>query len=160
MADRIVVMNGGVVQQVGKPEHLYARPANLFVAGFIGSPAMNLVSLPCEDGRILPATLNLPLPSPASAEKSVWFGIRPEHITDRPEEGHLTLSATVLQRELMGADYLLHVSTPLGTLRYTRRHRGAVPEKGDTLTLGFSSSDIHLFHTDLHHNLHQEIDHV
>ncbi len=46
MADRIVVMNGGHVQQVGRPEYLYANPANLFVAGFIGSPAMNLLSLP------------------------------------------------------------------------------------------------------------------
>lgn len=160
MADRIVVMNGGVVQQVGKPEHLYAWPANLFVAGFIGSPAMNLLSLPCAEGRVQPDVLNLPLPPSASTQTNVWLGIRPEHITDSPEEGQLMLSATVVQRELMGADYLLHVSTPVGTLRYTRRHRGVVPEKGDTLTLGFSPSDVHLFHIDQHHNLHQEIDHV
>ena len=76
------------------------------------------------------------------------------------EEGHLRLSATVLQRELMGADYLLHVSTPIGTLRFSRRHRGAVPEKGDTLTLGFSPGDIHLFHAEQQHNLLQEIDHA
>ena len=133
MADRIVVMNGGHVQQVGRPEYLYAHPANLFVAGFIGSPAMNLLSLP---------------------------GIRPEHISDRVEEGHLRLCATVLQRELMGADYLLHVSTPIGTLRFSRRHRGAVPEKGDTLILGFSPADIHLFHAEQQHNLLQEIDHA
>ncbi|WP_215197542.1 hypothetical protein [Escherichia coli] len=53
MADRIVVMNGGHVQQVGHPEYLYANPANLFVAGFIGSPAMNLLSLPCANGEVL-----------------------------------------------------------------------------------------------------------
>ncbi|MBN0336192.1 sugar ABC transporter ATP-binding protein, partial [Pseudomonas aeruginosa] len=53
MADRIVVMNGGHVQQVGRPEYLYANPANLFVAGFIGSPAMNLLSLPCANGAVL-----------------------------------------------------------------------------------------------------------
>ncbi len=112
MADRIVVMNGGHVQQVGRPEYLYAHPANLFVAGFIGSPAMNLLSLPCADGEVQLGDLRHPPPSRYRDESRVWFGIRPEHISDRVEEGHLRLSATVLQRELMGADYLLHVSTP------------------------------------------------
>ena len=135
MADRIVVMNGGHVQQVGRPEYLYANPANLFVAGFIGSPAMNLLSLP-------------------------WLGVRPEHITDRVEEGHLRLPATVLQRELMGADYLLHVSTPIGTLRFSRRHRGTVPEKGESLPIGFSPADVHLFHAETQHNLLMECNHV
>ena len=160
MADRIVVMNGGHVQQVGRPEYLYAHPANLFVAGFIGSPAMNLLSLPCADGEVQLGDLRHPLPPRYRDESRVWFGIRPEHISDRVEEGHLRLCATVLQRELMGADYLLHVSTPIGTLRFSRRHRGAVPEKGDTLILGFSPADIHLFHAEQQHNLLQEIDHA
>jgi sn-glycerol 3-phosphate transport system ATP-binding protein len=57
----------------------------------------------------------------------------------------------------MGADYLLHVSTPIGTLRFSRRHRGAVPEKGDA-DLGFSPADVHLFHAEQQHNLlHQAI---
>ncbi|WEJ88997.1 MAG: ABC transporter ATP-binding protein [Klebsiella huaxiensis] len=160
MADRIVVMNGGLVQQVGRPEYLYANPANLFVAGFIGSPAMNLLSLPCADGEVLLGEQRHPLPPRCREESQVWLGIRPEHISDRVEESHLRLPATVLQRELMGADYLLHVSTPIGTLRFSRRHRGAVPEKGDSLLLGFSPGDIHLFHAEKQHNLLQEIDHV
>jgi sn-glycerol 3-phosphate transport system ATP-binding protein len=153
MADRIVVMNAGHVQQVGRPEHLYAHPANLFVAGFIGSPAMNLLSLPCADGEVRLGELRHPLPPGYRDESRVWLGLRPEHISDRVEEGHLRLCATVLQRELMGADYLLHVSTPIGTLRFSRRHRGAVPEKGDSLILGFSPGDIHLFHAEQQHNL-------
>lgn len=153
MADRIVVMNGGHVQQVGRPEYLYANPANLFVAGFIGSPAMNLLSLPCADGEVLLGELRYPLPPRYREESRVWLGIRPEHISDRVEESHLRLPATVLQRELMGADYLLHVSTPIGTLRFSRRHRGAVPEKGDSLILGFSPADVHLFHAEKQHNL-------
>ena len=103
MADRIVVMNGGHVQQVGRPEYLYAHPANLFVAGFIGSPAMNLLSLPCADGEVRLGDLRHPLPSRYRDEPRVWFGIRPEHISDRVEEGHLRLSATVLQRETDGS---------------------------------------------------------
>ncbi|AVE79372.1 ABC transporter ATP-binding protein [Klebsiella michiganensis] len=160
MADRIVVMNGGHVQQVGRPEYLYANPTNLFVAGFIGSPAMNLLSLPCADGEVLLGELRYPLPSRYREESRVWLGIRPEHISDRVEESHLRLPATVLQRELMGADYLLHVSTPIGTLRFSRRHRGAVPEKGDSLILGFSPADVHLFHAEKQHNLLMETDHV
>lgn len=160
MADRIVVMNGGHVQQVGRPEHLYASPANLFVAGFIGSPAMNLLSLPCRHGEVEIGEARHPLPSGYRSETRVWLGIRPEHLTDHPTPAALTLPATVVQRELMGADYLLHVSTPIGTLRYTRRHRGAVPDKGDALTLHFSPTDLHLFHAEHQHNLLQEIDHV
>ncbi len=145
MADRIVVMNGGHVQQVGRPEYLYANPANLFVAGFIGSPAMNLLSLPCANGDVLLGEQRHPLPPRHRDQTRVWLGVRPEHITDRVEEGHLRLPATVLQRELMGADYLLHVSTPIGTLRFSRRHRGTVPEKGESLPIGFSPADVHLF---------------
>lgn len=160
MADRIVVMNGGHVQQVGRPEHLYAHPANLFVAGFIGSPAMNLLSLPCANGEVLLCEQRLPLPAHARDLHDVWLGIRPEHITDAPEEGQLVLPATVIQRELMGADYQLHVSTPIGNLRYIRRHRGDVPSKGDTLSVGFSPLDCHLFNAETRLNLHQEKDHA
>lgn len=53
----------------------------------------------------------------------------------------------------MGADYLLHVSTPIGTLRFSRRHRGTVPEKGESLPIGFSPADVHLFHAETQHNL-------
>ncbi|MDP1265455.1 TOBE domain-containing protein, partial [Klebsiella pneumoniae] len=74
----------------------------------------------------------------------VWLGVRPEHITDPVDEVHLRLPETVLQRELMGADYLLHVITPIGTLRFRRRHRGSVPEIGESLLVGFSPADVHL----------------
>lgn len=160
MADRIVVMNGGHVQQVGRPEYLYANPANLFVAGFIGSPAMNLLSLPCVDGNVQLGEQRHPLPPRHRDQTRVWLGVRPEHITDRVEEGHLRSPATVLQRELMGADYLLHVSTPIGTLRFSRRHRGTVPEKGESLLVGFSPADVHLFHAETQHNLLMECNHV
>ncbi|WP_342322374.1 ABC transporter ATP-binding protein [Kosakonia sp. BYX6] len=160
MADRIVVMKGGHVQQIGRPEHLYAHPANLFVAGFMGSPAMNLLSLPCANGEVQLGEQRLPLPAHASHLPEVWFGIRPEHITDTPEAGQLVLPATVTQRELMGADYQLYVSTPIGNLRFIRRHRGDVPNKGDTLSVGFFPLDSHLFDAQTQLNLHQETDHA
>ncbi|CAK9884362.1 MAG: sn-glycerol-3-phosphate import ATP-binding protein UgpC [Candidatus Erwinia impunctatus] len=156
MADRIVVMNQGVVQQVGTPEYLYAHPVNRFVAGFIGSPAMNLLALPCADGQVLLGEQRHPLPLVYRDQHNVTMGIRPEHITDAPEGCDFILPATVTQRELMGADYLLHLMTPVGPLRYCRRHETAVPQKGETLRIGFSASALHLFHSENHHSLHQE----
>jgi sn-glycerol 3-phosphate transport system ATP-binding protein len=73
---------------------------------------MNLLSLPCADGQVLPGEQRYPPPPRCRKESQVWLGIRPEHISNRVEESHLRLPATVLQRELMGADYLPHVSPP------------------------------------------------
>ncbi|MGM3162360.1 ABC transporter ATP-binding protein [Dickeya undicola] len=162
MADRIVVMNDGEVQQVGTPEQLYAFPTNRFVAGFIGSPAMNLITLPCEDGAMRLGEQMLPLPPHTNQHQQVIFGIRPEHLSDAPEaEQHtLRLSGIVTQRELMGADYLLHISTPIGELRYSRKNRGDAPMVGDTVNLGFSPFDVHLFHADTQQNLYQETSHA
>ena len=83
MADQIVVMNDGRVEQIGAPLQLYDRPANLFVAGFIGSPAMNFISGTVgEDGFKTPDGLILPLDANAGAHvgSSAVYGIRPEHL--------------------------------------------------------------------------------
>src|SRR5262249_4830863 len=84
MADTIVVMNGGNVEQIGSPLELYDNPANLFVAGFIGSPAMNFVSGKLANGSAASVTLSngsgLPAPSCTEANgRDVTLGVRPEH---------------------------------------------------------------------------------
>ncbi len=84
MADKIVVMHDGIVEQVGAPLELYDRPANLFVAGFIGSPAMNVLEGRLEGGGFVTrGGLRLPVSqAPAGAEgRSVVYGIRPEHFS-------------------------------------------------------------------------------
>ena len=78
MADKIVVMHGGRVEQIGAPLDLYDRPANLFVAGFIGSPAMNLLRGRVEPEGFAIGGAHLPLPPNAVAGEAV-YGIRPEH---------------------------------------------------------------------------------
>ncbi len=78
MADKIVVMHGGRVEQIGAPLELYDRPANLFVAGFIGSPAMNLLRGRVEPQGFAVGGTHLPLPPGAVAGEAV-YGIRPEH---------------------------------------------------------------------------------
>ena len=81
MADKIVVMNAGNVEQIGAPLELYDRPANLFVAGFIGSPAMNFFPGRVEQGQFRVADVFMPLPPGATAKDgaAVTYGIRPEH---------------------------------------------------------------------------------
>ena len=91
MADKIVVMHDGIVEQIGAPLELYDRPVNLFVAGFIGSPAMNMI-----EGRLSPSDASvflttagtaLPLARPMDAAKgkALIYGLRPEHVRLRGE---------------------------------------------------------------------------
>jgi multiple sugar transport system ATP-binding protein len=114
--DRVAVMRAGVIQQVGAPEELYERPRNLFVAGFIGSPAMNFLPGTLEDGRLRTALGDLVLPAAllarlqrAGAGRDLILGIRPEHFEDaalvdgRLADG-LTFSAVIDVLESLGAD--------------------------------------------------------
>ncbi|MEV0698516.1 sn-glycerol-3-phosphate ABC transporter ATP-binding protein UgpC [Saccharopolyspora sp. NPDC050389] len=89
LGDRVVVLRGGVVQQVGAPQHLYEHPANLFVAGFIGSPAMNFAPVELADGVLRGPLGDVPLSDrirtaleSADAPRELVLGIRPEHFED------------------------------------------------------------------------------
>ena len=92
LADKIVVMRGGAIEQVGRPLELYHRPANLFVAGFIGSPTMNFA-----DGAI------------AARAGAATIGVRPEHLVVAPEGAW---TGTVSHAEHLGADTMLYVEVP------------------------------------------------
>jgi multiple sugar transport system ATP-binding protein len=108
MADRIVVMRDGIVEQQGAPLDLYDRPANTFVAGFIGSPAMNMVPGTVRAGREVEFAggVRLPVPDDARAAdgQPVLFGIRPEHCA--PSDGGLPAEVVVV--EPTGADTQLY----------------------------------------------------
>jgi multiple sugar transport system ATP-binding protein len=89
LGDRVVVMRGGYIQQVGDPQTLYDRPVNLFVAGFIGSPAMNFLAATVEEDKLRTALGDLPIGgrtraalSGADAPRQLILGIRPEHFED------------------------------------------------------------------------------
>ncbi|MEM5947432.1 sn-glycerol-3-phosphate ABC transporter ATP-binding protein UgpC [Spirochaetia bacterium 38H-sp] len=120
MADKIVVMRDGIIQQIGSPLHLYNNPANLFVAGFIGSPPMNFLSstLSEENGRLVADEGDFKVMVPAEFEsvlkeyvgKPVVFGIRPEDM-EFDESGKGEIQATVDVVEPLGAEIHLYLST-------------------------------------------------
>jgi len=124
MGDRIVVMRDGVVQQVDTPINLYERPANLFVAGFIGSPAMNFVDASLVDAagtlRLAADGFQVEVPREVAAQVRPWagrqvvFGIRPEDIQDRALAASpnpaWTIRATVDVHEPLGSDVILYLT--------------------------------------------------
>jgi multiple sugar transport system ATP-binding protein len=108
MADRIVVLNGGRIEQIGTPEELYDRPANLFVAGFIGSPSMNMLpgTVARDGGFVLESGTRLAgLLAPAASGQAVVLGVRPEHVLfdAAPANG----AARVLEVQPTGADTIV-----------------------------------------------------
>ena len=123
LGDRVVVMRGGVVEQVGAPQHLYDHPANLFVAGFIGSPSMNFLPGTVENHALRTALGDLPLTDrlrraleAARSPREVILGIRPEHFEDAAlVEEHkrvpgAVFSAQVDVLESMGSDKYAYFS--------------------------------------------------
>ena len=149
LADRIVVMNGGRIEQVGTPLDLYGRPANLFVAGFIGSPGMNLLPGRLVDHAAGRARIDLgdgtsfDLLTPATAPQPVTIGIRPEHIRlGGAEQISLTGEATVV--EMLGSDTFVHLRTGEHTL-VVRDTAGRRMRRGETITVSWAETDCHLF---------------
>ena len=149
MGDRVAVLNKGVLQQVDSPRELYDHPINSFVAGFIGSPAMNLLTLPCENGR--PLIGGQPMDIEVSNERTqITLGIRPEHCTVVAEETVEELPgtrvhATVDIVEELGSDAFVYTSLNSGEGEMVSRLGEDVPKVGDQVEIALDSSRIHLF---------------
>ncbi len=143
MADKIVVMRAGRIEQVGRPLELYDRPANTFVATFIDSPAMNLFGGRAEDGRfVLDDGTALPLPVRTRHADIRSYGIRPEHLA-LSDAGH-GVAATVQLVEPTGAETMLVVKIGDRTATIVLRDRIDV-RSGQTITLSMDQTKIHLF---------------
>jgi multiple sugar transport system ATP-binding protein len=125
MADQIVVFRDGRIEQVGSPLEIYRKPANLFVAGFIGSPRMNFLS-----GQ------------PARSRDAATIGIRPEHLMIIPEGD---LQATVRLVEHLGSEALVHAELPDRTPLTVRGPEAVAVKAGDLISLKADSRHIHRF---------------
>ena len=150
LGDRLMVLNDGIVEQIGTPLELYDRPRTVFVAGFIGSPAMNFV-----EGRIrddgssveLAGGATLPFSGRGKGERDVVVGVRPEHFVIAEEPDKL-LSVKVDVVEELGADTIIHGHcTGAGTDLSVRvaGFRGARP--GDDLPIRIDLDHVHAFDT-------------
>ncbi|MBZ9967593.1 ABC transporter ATP-binding protein [Mesorhizobium sp. BR1-1-2] len=147
MADRIVVMHDGVVQQVGAPLDLYDRPANMFVAGFIGSPGMNFLPARVEKGGVADAVLSdgqklrLPHSLPLREGDAVTVGLRPEHIR-LADDG--TLQGEVVVVEPLGLSTQFYVKLAGQQLCVFAMGRAGV-KPGDTVRLSADPAALHVF---------------
>ncbi len=142
MGDRIAVMDAGILQQVGTPGEIYDHPANLFVAGFIGSPTMNFVPVTTHNGSAKAAGFTVKLPHSVKATKAT-LGFRPEAVTDRVEDGNaIEMQVEVVER--LGSDQFLYgsVGGDTVTARVDPRMQVAAGEK---VKLGLDTRSLHLF---------------
>ncbi len=163
MGDRIVVMRDGLVQQVDSPLNLYEKPANLFVAGFIGSPAMNFIeaTVARRDGQtVLDAdSFKMDIPADIAGHAREWvgrkviFGIRPEDIQDRAFARDVNpawaLKAMVDVHEPLGSDVILYLSTgPHSIVARVDAHSDA--RMGQPAEVVFNMRKMHLFDPQTH----------
>ena len=152
MGERICVLKAGVIQQVDTPTALYDRPANAFVASFIGSPEMNIVKAQLREGAVELGGVRLPLPAgrfKPTADGAVQFGLRPEHIGLGPKPSSIAVEASLKFCEHMGAEVFTYVD--IGGVAFSARipaEEGTALTtlpRGSALTLHFQMNHAHLF---------------
>ncbi|MGY0060599.1 ABC transporter ATP-binding protein [Streptomyces sp. LZ34] len=169
MGDRVAVLKDGLLQQVDSPRNMYDRPNNLFVAGFIGSPAMNLVEVPITDGGVKFGNSVVPVSREAlsaaadKGDSTVTVGVRPEHfdvveengaaakaLTKASKDAPAGLAVTVNVVEELGADgYVYGTADVSGEVKdlVVRVNGRQVPEKGTQLHVVPRPGEIHVFST-------------
>jgi len=153
LADRLIVLNGGGIEQIGAPVDVYDRPASTFVAGFIGSPAMNLVPVRSENGRLRAESgAGLDAPNLHGADRYL-LGVRPEHLDISGEKATgadgLSMEFTVNVLEPVGAEsYIYGQLDGTGPEIVVRAPSHARYDHGTVLYLNAPASDIHFFDAD------------
>jgi multiple sugar transport system ATP-binding protein len=152
MADKIVVLSAGLIEQVGSPLELYHRPNNLFVAGFIGSPKMNFLKTTASPGA--KGTINVALPGggkialPAGKAtvgntESVTLGVRPEHV--ELQGGDAKLKGTLKLAEYLGSETMFYLALEDGTDFAVKADGLAKAATGAKMTVGIPAKACHLF---------------
>ncbi|WP_133513265.1 ABC transporter ATP-binding protein [Candidatus Thiosymbion oneisti] len=181
LGHRIAVLRKGEIQQTGTPRELYGRPANLFVAGFVGSPAMNLLPASIEENRLILPMSEVALPEDSSynlprGKREVIVGIRPENFrhANRSDAGVLEFRARLEVVEWLGADLFVHFDVRANTggrlsalhreLELDAGHDGCLrvvarlgadirAQEGETIDLSVEPGDVHLFDSETGENI-------
>jgi len=171
LGDRIVIMKDGFIQQIGTPQEVFDQPANLFVAGFIGSPQMNFFDgqLSKKDGKyqiqvgeaaiVLADEAQERLSQRGAGDQAVVVGIRPEHISFATTPGSHTIASKVDVSEMMGSEVYLHVNAVgrdvvlrIPTVELPAEHRSGIPY-GTDIHFTFRPELVHLFDPQTEKNL-------
>jgi multiple sugar transport system ATP-binding protein len=171
LGDRIVIMKDGFIQQIGTPQDVFERPANLFVAGFIGSPQMNFFDAKLtrkgDQYQLIVAGATMELSEAAQkvlrekniGDMNVVAGARPEHITFSPNADVHTISSSVDVSEMMGSELYLHVTSEgkdvvlrIPTIELPTEYRAGIPH-GVEVHFTFRPELIHLFDSETQKNL-------
>ncbi len=152
LGHRLAVVNGGVIEQIGTPIEIYERPQTTFVAGFIGSPSMNLIKGRIDDsgGAVLlgdGARQKLDGKDPALAGRKVIFGARPEHLQVTPaDSASLTLTVSIVEQ--LGADSLVHGTFGGGAEAVIRLDGVHAHGRGEEIGLRIATDKVHVFAAD------------
>jgi len=164
MADRIAILYDGNFQQIGTPSDVYNKPANQFVAGFIGSPSMNFFEAKFERNELIFGTQRLPL-SPQIANKvkesgtsDVILGIRPEHIKVSPTKFENSYEIKITVVEFLGAETILTFEFPDEISAMASVSGFYDAKMGDKAYIGFPIEKIHVFDKATSNNLIHKID--
>ena len=148
MGDRIAVMNDGRLEQAGTPEEVYERPANRFVAGFIGSPGMSFAEVTAEDGGLRGRGFRMSgPPTPGTAGGELVLGIRPEHVRPWREDAGLAgpIEGTVAYVEALGRETFLGVDVDGGDRFVVCVEGRAGEQPGDRFRFGIATEGVRLF---------------
>jgi lactose/L-arabinose transport system ATP-binding protein len=152
LADRIVVLRAGKVEQIGPPQELYDKPANTFVAGFIGSPKMNFLNVKAAGGsgalELTHPSFAAPvrLPRSGAASRDLLLGLRPEHLLY--EDGPCRLRLTADLVENLGGATLIYAQTAAGEALAIQTPGRRPLKKGEAFTVGFDPAQAYLFAPD------------
>jgi multiple sugar transport system ATP-binding protein len=147
MADKIAVMNHGLIEQFGPPQEVYARPASMFVADFIGSPPMNFLHFHsgirrgADDARLGDAVVKMPALNEEVAPRDLALGVRPEHVSF---DDSSALRGSVYGSEYLGTTQIVTVNTPFGQLKARTKSTGEV-KAGANVGLRFAAERLSLF---------------
>ena len=140
MADKIVVLQAGAVEQIGSPLELYHKPNNLFVARFIGSPKMNLMDATSDGAHVAVAGTQIELPVPAGPMR---VGVRPEHLV--LGDGPGSFSGRVTLAEHLGSETILHVDAGQSEPVLVRADGLSRAHAGDTVPVRIDPRTCHVF---------------
>ncbi len=147
LSSKVVVLLDGLIQQIDRPDRIYNQPANRFVAGFVGSPQMNILNLECKNGNALLGNTLIPLPEGNESLSDIDMGIRPEDVTLATENDTITITGDVLLTENFGRELLVSVKIHNSNHELRLLINPELQWSENNLKLGLNPNRLHWFCT-------------